>query len=75
MRSKRNSSRRNLSSQANTRSIVREALLENGRIKDRLAAPLRLFSAARIGVDVGNHAAVEDRAAVGLAIVQLVAGF
>ena len=42
-----------------------EALLEDGRLENRLVAPLGLRSAARIGVDVGNHAAVEDRASVG----------
>src|SRR5271165_552363 len=49
-----------------------EAFFENGRLEDRLAAPLRLLSAARIGVDVGNHAAVEDRLAVDPAIVDAI---
>jgi hypothetical protein len=46
-----------------------EALFEDGRLEDRLAAPLGLLSAARIWVDVGNHAAVEDRLAVGPVVV------
>ena len=32
-----------------------EALFENGRLKDRLAAPLGLLSAAGIGVDVDQN--------------------
>jgi hypothetical protein len=31
-----------------------EALFEDGRLEDRLAAPLGLLSAARIGVNVGT---------------------
>jgi hypothetical protein len=38
----------------------------------RIAAPLGLLSAARIGVDVGNHAAVEDRLEVGPAVVDTI---
>src|SRR5580692_11188616 len=49
-----------------------EALLEDGRLEDRLAAPLGLLSAARVGVDVGNHAAVEDRFAVDPAVVDTI---
>ena len=48
-------------------------LLEDGRLEeDRLATPLGLLSTARIGVNVGNHAAVEDRLAVGPAIVDAI---
>src|SRR3984885_3379820 len=72
MRSKRSSSRRNLSSQANTPLDRPEALFEDGRLEDRLAAPLGLLAAARIGVNVGNHAAVEDRLAVGPAVVDTI---
>src|SRR5271166_6770516 len=62
MRSKRSRSRQNLSFRPGKHPLDRpEALFENGRLEDRLAAPLRLLSAAGIGVDVGNHAAVEDR--------------
>ena len=46
-----------------------KALFEDGWLEDRLAAPLRLLSAARIGVDVGNHAAIEDGLAVSPAVV------
>ena len=49
-----------------------EALLEDGRLEDRLAASLRLLPAARIGVDVGNHAAIEDGLAVGPAVVDTI---
>src|ERR1700733_7220453 len=49
-----------------------EALLEDGWLEDRLAAPLGLLSATRIGVDVGNHAAVEDRLAVDPAVVNTI---
>src|SRR5271157_655642 len=73
MRSKRSRSRRNLSFRPGKHPLDRpEALFENGRLEDRLAAPLRLLSAAGIGVDVGNHAAVEDRLAVGPAVVDAI---
>src|ERR1700733_2792755 len=49
-----------------------EALFEDGRLEDRLAASLRLLAAPRIGVDVGNHAAIEDRFAVGSAVVDTI---
>src|ERR1700710_2446965 len=49
-----------------------EALLEDGRLEDRLAARLWLLSSAWIGVDVGNHAAVEDRLAVHPAVVDTI---
>src|SRR3984957_6595309 len=49
-----------------------EALLEDDRLEDRLAAPLGRLSAARVGVDVGNHAAVEDRLAVDPAVVDTI---
>jgi hypothetical protein len=49
-----------------------EALCENGWIEDHLASPLRLLSTARIGVDVGNHATIEDRLAVGPAVVDAI---
>src|SRR5258707_2712694 len=49
-----------------------EALLENGRIKARFATPLRRFSSTRIFGNVGNHVPVENRLAVGPAVVDAV---
>ena len=37
-----------------------------------LAALLRLLSAARVRIDVGDHAAVEDRLPVGPAVVDAI---
>jgi len=45
-----------------------EALIENGRIEQRLATTLRGFAATRIGVDVGLHGAIENGLAVGPAV-------
>jgi hypothetical protein len=72
MRSKRSSSRRNLSSQANTRSIVRKRSLKMAGWKIGLRPRLGCFLPREFGVDVGNHAAVEDHLAVGSAIVDAI---
>src|SRR3954449_11239728 len=41
-------------------------------LKERLAASLGLLSAARIRVDVGDHAAIEDGLAVGPAVIDAI---
>src|ERR1700686_5539816 len=49
-----------------------ESLIENGRVEQRLATALRGAPAPRIGVDVGRHASIEDRLAVGPAVVHAI---
>ena len=49
-----------------------EALLENGWIEAQFAAPLRRFTPTRVFGNVGNHAPVENRLAVGPAVVDAV---
>src|SRR5260370_40165641 len=49
-----------------------EALIENGRIEQRLATMLRGCAATRIGVDVGLHGAIENGLAVGPAVVDAI---
>lgn len=49
-----------------------KALLENGRLEQRLAASLRRLAPARIRVDVRHHPAIEDRLAVVRTIVRAV---
>jgi hypothetical protein len=48
--------------------MVFEPLFEYGGIEEWLAASLGHFSAARIGLDVGDHRAIENRFPVFLAI-------
>lgn len=45
-----------------------EALFKNGGIEKRLAAAPVFFPAARIGIDIGRHAEIEDSLAIGPAI-------
>ena len=49
-----------------------EALFKYRRLKQRLAASLGLFSAARIRVDVGDHATIENGLAVTPTIVDAI---
>src|SRR5260221_2413149 len=49
-----------------------ESLFKNSRLEERLAASLGSFSAARIRVDVGNHAAIENGFAVRPTIVDAI---
>ena len=49
-----------------------EPLLEDGCIEERLAASLGGFSTARIGVDVGDHAAIENGFSVFPAIIDAI---
>ena len=49
-----------------------EPLLEYGSVEERLAASLGDFSATRIGVDVGDHAAIENGFAVLPAIIDAI---
>ncbi len=49
-----------------------KALFEDGGIEQRFAAALGGFPAARIGVDVGRHAAIENGFAVDSAIVDAI---
>jgi hypothetical protein len=49
-----------------------KAFVKNGGIEQRLAAAPGCFPGARIGVDVGRHAAIEDGLAVRSAIVDAV---
>ena len=49
-----------------------EPLFENGRVKERFAASLRDLSSTGVGVDVGDHPAIENRFAINPAIVNAV---
>jgi hypothetical protein len=49
-----------------------EAFGQNGGVEQRLAATLWLGSTARIRVDVGDHAAIENRLAVQATIVSAI---
>jgi hypothetical protein len=49
-----------------------EPLFEDGRIEERLTASLGGFSTARIGIDVGDHAAIENGFPVLLASIDAV---
>ena len=49
-----------------------EPLFENDRIEQRLAASFGRFPTPRIGVDVRDHAAIEDRFAVLAAIIDAI---
>src|ERR1035437_7535405 len=49
-----------------------KALLEDGRTEQALGSALGGLSATRVLIDVGDHATVEDRFTVGLAIVDTI---
>ena len=49
-----------------------KALLEDGRTEQTLGSALGGLSATRVLIDVGDHATVEDRFTVGLAIVDTI---
>ena len=49
-----------------------KSLVKNSRLKERLAAALGSFSAARIGIDVGDHATIENRFAVQPTIIDAI---
>src|SRR5271165_5256722 len=72
MRSKRSRSRRNLSSQANTRSIVRKRSSKMAGSKIALRPRFGCFPPRGLGLMLGTNAAVEDRLAVGPAVVDAV---
>jgi hypothetical protein len=46
-----------------------KSFLKYRRFKERLATALGLLSAAHVRVDVGDHAAIENRLAVGPTVV------
>lgn len=52
--------------------MVQKRSLKKSITEHTFGSTLGGFSAARVLVDVGNHAAIEDRLAVGLAIVDAV---
>src|SRR3954468_1969026 len=49
-----------------------KSFLKYRRVKHRLAASLGLLSAARIRIDVGDHAAIENRLAVGPTVIDAI---
>jgi hypothetical protein len=49
-----------------------EPFSKNGSVEQRLAATLGAFSTAGIGVDIGDHPAVEDGLAIRSAIIDAV---
>jgi len=49
-----------------------ESLFEDGGIEQRLTTSLGMLSAARVRIDVGDHAAIEDGLAIERAIVHTV---